>query len=203
MFGTLTLSNFNMPDRAAPATGSRANLGDLRRLYAEHADFVRRVVLKLGGPSTDADDLMQEVFLVALHRIGMLQDPTAARSWLYGISVRVVASARRRAKLRRVFSLDESQEPSGGETPASSFEKREASEKVYRLLDKIAEKKRTVFIMYELEGMSGEEIAAVVGCPVKTVWTRLHHARKEFLAKLEREDKLEPNGRLIEPGGGR
>jgi RNA polymerase sigma-70 factor, ECF subfamily len=201
MFGTLALTNFSMPDRAAPATGSSESLDDLRRLYADHADFVRRVVLKLGGPSTDADDLMQEVFLVALHRIGMLQDPASARSWLYGISVRVVASARRRAKLRRVFALDEAHEPSSGDTPASAFEKREASEKVYRLLDKIAEKKRTVFIMYELEGMSGDEIAEVVGCPVKTVWTRLHHARKEFLAKLEREDKLEPDGRPIEQGG--
>jgi RNA polymerase sigma-70 factor (ECF subfamily) len=201
MFGTLALANFNMPDRAAPATGSRENLGDLRRLYADHADFVRRVVLKLGGPSTDADDLMQEVFLVALHRMDSLQDPSLARSWLYGISVRVVAAARRRAKLRRVFSLDEGHEPQAMDTPVSAFEKREASEKVYRLLDKISEKKRSVFIMYELEGMSGEEIAAVVGCPVKTVWTRLHHARKEFLAKLEREDKLEPNGRPIEQGG--
>jgi RNA polymerase sigma-70 factor (ECF subfamily) len=189
MLGTLTLANFDMPDRAASATGSRENLDALRRLYGDHADFVRRVVLKLGGPSTDADDLMQEVFLVALHRLSMLQDPASARSWLYGISVRVVSAARRRAKLRRVFALDETHEPTSGETPGSAFEKREASERVYRLLDKIAEKKRAVFIMYELEGMSGEEIAEVVGAPVKTVWTRLFHARKEFLARLEREEK--------------
>ncbi len=53
----------------------------------------------------------------------------------------------------------------------------------------MSEKKRTVLVLFELEGLSGEEIAATVGAPLKTVWTRLHAARREFLKALELERK--------------
>ena len=50
----------------------------------------------------------------------------------------------------------------------------------------MAPKKREVFAMFELEGLSGEQIAERIGCPVNTVWTRLHHARKDFLKNARR-----------------
>jgi DNA-directed RNA polymerase specialized sigma24 family protein len=48
-----------------------------------------------------------------------------------------------------------------------------------------------VFVLYELEGLSGEEIAAVVGAPLKTVWTRLYHARREFADRVALLDRTE------------
>ena len=49
------------------------------------------------------------------------------------------------------------------------------------MLGKMSEVRRTTFILFEIEGYSGEEIAEMQGIPLNTVWTRLHHARKEFL----------------------
>ena len=65
-------------------------------------------------------------------------------------------------------------------TPLHELESREAERIVADVLQKMAPKKREVFALYELESLSGEEIAERVGCPVATVWTRLHHARKDF-----------------------
>jgi RNA polymerase sigma-70 factor (ECF subfamily) len=172
----------------APA-GRPAALADLHAFYLGHVDFVRRAVARLGGPAADVDDLAHEVFLVVLRRPDAFEGRSAASTWLYGIAVRVVAAARRRARLRRFLGLDDA--PARGEAPdaAGTFEHLAAAETVYRVLERIAERKRTVFILFELEGLSGEEIAAAVGCPVKTVWTRLHHARREFTAGLKALEK--------------
>jgi RNA polymerase sigma-70 factor (ECF subfamily) len=59
-------------------------------------------------------------------------------------------------------------------------ESRRATEVTYRLLDGLPEAERTVLILFELEGLSGEEIAGVTGDPVGTIWVRLHRARARF-----------------------
>ena len=62
-----------------------------------------------------------------------------------------------------------------------------------RLLEGMTEKKRSVLVLFELEGYSGEEIAQLQGVPVDTVWTRLHHARRELrerLARLRNHEEL-------------
>jgi RNA polymerase sigma-70 factor (ECF subfamily) len=153
---------------------------DLRRLYLEHADFVRGAVLRLGGPRSDVDDLVHDVFLVALRKRAEFEGRSSRTTWLYGIALKVVAGARRKSRLRRFFGLESAPEPTDSLTPARLFEQREAAAQLYRILDGMAEKKRSVFILYEIEGLSGEEIAEVAGCPLKTVWTRLHHARREL-----------------------
>ncbi len=63
-----------------------------------------------------------------------------------------------------------------------------------QILRKMGEARRTAFVLFEIEGYSGEEIAALEEVPVNTVWTRLHHARKEFatLIAQAREDGTVP-----------
>ncbi len=159
---------------------------DLRRLYLEHADFVRGAVLRLGGPRADVDDLVHDVFLVALRKRAEFEGRSSRKTWLYGIALKVVAGARRRSRVRRFFGLESVPEPMDSLTPARLFEQREAAAQLYAILDGMAEKKRVVFILYEIEGLSGEEIAEVAGCPIKTVWTRLHHARRELSEAVAR-----------------
>lgn len=166
-----------------PATGAderQRSLSDFRSFYGEHVEFVRRVVARLSGPTGDIDDAVQEVFLVALRKRTSFAGRAAPSTWLYAIAQRVVMAVRRRARVRRLFGLDLGAAHRPTETPQQIFEHREASERLYRLLEGISDKKRTVFVLAELEGLPGEEIARIVGCPVKTVWTRLHHARREL-----------------------
>jgi RNA polymerase sigma-70 factor, ECF subfamily len=171
------------PSRAAPVSDAeekQRGLSDFRGFYLEHVDFVRRVVARLHGPGADIDDAVQEVFLVALRKRAGFAGRAAPSTWLYAIAQRVVMAARRRGRLRRFFGLETVQERAAGENPQQIFEHRESSERLYALLGRLSDRKRTVFVLHEIEGLPGEEIARIVGCPVKTVWTRLHHARREL-----------------------
>ena len=173
---------------------------DLRALYREHAPFLRAAIQRLGGPRVDADDLLHEVFIVALDRADAFEGRSTARTWLYGIALRVVAAHRRKSKLRAFFGMDDvapEHEPVDAHTPATQLDAAQAKAAVYAILEKMAEKKRTVFVLYELEGLSGEEIAQIVGAPVKTVWTRLFHARAEFQKQVQLAQAQEAAGLLL------
>jgi RNA polymerase sigma-70 factor (ECF subfamily) len=163
----------------------------LRALFDEHASFVRRVIGRLGAPPSDVDDLLQEVFLVAVKKLGGFEGRSTHRTWLYGVAVRVVASARRRAKVREILGFSAGADPTDASTPARALERHEAQAQVQRALNKMSEKKRAVFILFEIEGLTGEEIAQAVGCPLKTVWTRLYHARQDFLRQLRKLGVME------------
>jgi RNA polymerase sigma-70 factor (ECF subfamily) len=172
----------------APAiTNVGAESPDLRAFYERNFEFVHRAVARLGGPLAREmqEDLVQEVFAVAAEKLASFDGRSKETTWLYRIAANLISEERRRRK--RAERLDVfrwfTTPPRG---PEGDAQRTEARRIVYDILDTIAEKKRTVFVLAELEGLTGPEIAEVVGAPVETVWTRLHHARKEFLAELER-----------------
>ena len=181
------------PDEAAGPVQSEGGDGRpaLESLYSEHAAFVRDLMARLLGPGGDAEDQRQEVFLIAWRRLDTLRRGVPARAWLCGIALRVAAAARRRARLRQFLGLEQAWAVAGGGTPGTAFESAEASRLVYSILDTIAEKKRTAFILFEIQGLSGQEISEAMSCPPKTVRTRLFHARREFLRELKRRQDRE------------
>ena len=111
--------------------------------------------------------------------------------WLYRIAQRTVRDYRRRAWFRGLLRSknernSERESASPGRDPAEAFEQREAERFLSQILDQMNESRRSAFILFEIEGYSGDEIAALEGVPVNTVWTRLHHARKEFASLVGR-----------------
>ena len=77
------------------------------------------------------------------------------------------------------------------DAPSRTVEERDAQVKVGQALESLSEAKRQVFVLRELQGLSGEDIAAALGIPIKTVFTRLFHARAELEAALERQMVVE------------
>ena len=100
--------------------------------------------------------------------------------------MQLARAARRRRRLRRLFGLGSALGVPADSTPESLFESKEASRVVYAILERLSEKRRTVFILFELQELSGAEISAALGCPLATVKTRLFHARKDFEQELGR-----------------
>jgi RNA polymerase sigma-70 factor (ECF subfamily) len=166
-----------------------------RELFDAHVDFVHAVSKRLGTPDAEVEDVCQEVFVVVYRK---LQDFEHGRftTWLYRIVANVVNDRHRRRRFRQALhGLFERALPllPGVATPENHLERREARDVVGLILERMAPKKREVFALYELEHLSGEEIAERVGCRVETVWTRLFYARKDF---------QELAGRLgVRPGG--
>ena len=164
-------------------------------LYERHAHTVLRWAARLGGPGVDAEDVAQEVFLVAHRRMGHLRPGVKPSTWLFGITSRVVLSQRRRQRLRRWLSVDDadraSQLVASGSTPLESVEQRRAIALAYRILERLSEPLRESFILFEIEGLSSEEIADMTGVRPATTRVRLHRARALFFDRLRKLERRE------------
>jgi RNA polymerase sigma-70 factor (ECF subfamily) len=179
------------PDPNASLPGP-PTVTDLDELYRAHAATVSLWASRLGGPSADVDDLVHEIFLVAERRLADFRGEAKVTTWLYRITERVVRERRRKERFRRWFGqtrradLERALSPAPL-TPVEELERRRATETVYRILDRLPEKYRVVLILFELEGASGEEIAARTGRKLPTVWVHLHRARTRFLEEMKRD----------------
>lgn len=157
-------------------------------MYSAHFQHVSRWARALGGLSSDVDDLTQEVFLVVRRKLASYRGPSMS-AWLYGITRKTVSDYRRRAWIRRLWnsserSLDSASAKAAAQADVSgsdAYERWDAQRIMRRVLDKMSLVRRTAFILFEIEGYSGEEIAELEQVPLATVYTRLHHARRDFL----------------------
>lgn len=159
----------------------------ISELYLSYAPAVLRWASRLGGPKADAEDIVQEVFLIAQRSLHTVRDSDRIRSWLFQVTANELRRRHRRDWLRRFlgdFPADDAESaPDLRATPEESFERREAVELTYRILDSMADKYRTVLVLFQLEGMSGEEISELTGRKLATVWVHLHRARADFLRR--------------------
>ncbi len=172
-----------------PATGAKP---DLAALYRAHAPTVSIWIRRLGGAHVDVDDLLHDVFLTAQRRLPGFRGEAEVTTWLYAIAVRVVWNRRRKDRFwQRLapFGGASTEAVDSGLTPLEATEQRDAARVVYRLLDGLAEKDRTVLILFEFEKLSGEEIAPIIGTSVANVWVRLHRARDRLRAAFGRWEK--------------
>lgn len=162
----------------------------LEAVFREHAGDVYRVVARLLGPgasSADVEDLTQQVFITVQRVLPTFRGESKLSTWIYGIATRVVLNQlrswrRRRQMIDALAVLPAEAMPD----PERSAANKQELLLVWRCLLKIKPKKRVVYVMHEIEGLSGPEIAEILEIPVATVWTRLHHARRELLAAIEK-----------------
>lgn len=165
-------------------------------LYQLWFHEVCRWARALGGLQADVEDIAQEVFLVVRRKLENF-DGAHPGPWLYRITQRTVSDYRRRAWFRRTVRPTAEfflrvVDPSAG--PRELSERKEAEEKVHSILERMSQVRRTAFILHEIEGYSGDEIAELEGIPLGTVYTRLHHARKDFCRLMGKvEDKGKPS----------
>jgi len=167
---------------------------DVGVLYRRHADEVARWAARLGGQALDIEDVVHQVFLVAQRRLPGFRGDAKITTWLHGITVRVVQETRRRQKRWWRKPLTSTAAPAADEdalfvaadqpTALELLEKKEASRLVYALLDQLDEKYRTVLVLFELEGLSGQEIAAITKTSLSNVWVRLLRGRQQFVKRF-------------------
>lgn len=160
-------------------------------IFRRHRLDVARFVFRMLGPTPDAEDVIQEVFIQVHRSLGDFRGQSKFTTWLHRVTVNVVLMTRRAARSRPVFT---------GELPADVADRRglpdddvaqrRRIDAFRRLIAQLPEKKRTVYVLHELEGMLPVEIAEVVGAPVLTVRTRLFYARREIEEMMRGEPVL-------------
>jgi RNA polymerase sigma-70 factor (ECF subfamily) len=158
---------------------------DVVALYRAHAGTISRWVERLGGPvvSADREDIVQEVFIHVERLLPRFRGESSVTTWIFAITSRIVLRYRARWQLRRWLAkvIGSSLEPPAvPPTPLEELERHRGLARAHSILDGMAEKYRRVFILYEIEGLSGQEIAELTGLKLNTVWIHLHRARKLF-----------------------
>ena len=160
---------------------------DFEALYREHFRFVWRTVRRMGIDDATVDDVVQEIFLVVHRQLGFFEGRSSPKTWLYGISRRVIATHRRTQRRKPAHlaadDLDVMAHPKEG--PEASAEQAERVRRLHRLLAELDDDKCEVFVLAELEGLSMVEIAEAIGVNPHTIASRLRAARREFEAALE------------------
>jgi len=157
----------------------------------------------MGIPESELADVLQEVLLVVHRRLDSYDRKSRITTWLFGICLRVAATARRGRRRRREDVMDP--EAQGrllveSSSPEEQIIARDARQRLELALDTLEPEKRAVLVMFELEGMQCCEIAELLGVPKGTVFSRLSSARQAFLASLQRLEKRD-NSRYFAAGG--
>ena len=174
------------PSATAPGQPLVTERPSFETVYEENFDFVWRSLRRLGVPRSQVDDAVQEVFLVVHRRLDDFEGRSLVRTWLFGIAFRVARTLRRTRGRREAEPLDDHEVGCTAPTPADRTEQAEAARLVYRLLERLDEDKRAVFILSELEEMTASEISEALGININTVYSRLRAARRGFEAALVR-----------------
>jgi len=155
-----------------------------RELFDAHSEYVMKSLRRLGVRPGDAEDLTHEVFLTVLRKWETYDPTRPPKPWLFAFA-RCLASGYRNSAYVRRERLEEAEPPRVG-SAEGLFVEREESTLVYRALDALDDDKREVFTMFELDERSAIEIAAELGIPQNTVFSRLRAAREEFTRAVKR-----------------
>jgi len=163
-------------------------------LYDAYAADVLRWARRLAGPTSDIEDMVHDVFVVALQRAFTFQGGASVRTWLFRITHHVVRARMRRRFVRGLLFHRRHYEMVAAlpapATPHQELERHEEHERLYRALDRLSDDYRTALILYEIEGLSSDEVAELTGVSVGAVWVRLHRGRAKLFAYLSSE--MEP-----------
>ena len=170
-------------------------------LVRRHGPMVLRVCRQVAGDRHTAEDAFQATFLVLARRAGSIRSPELLAPWLHGVALRTAREARREGARRRQREVEAPEalrfEPiRGGDSPDGPTIQREELEALHDEVARLPERYRAVVVLCELEGLTYQEAALRLRCPVGTVGVRLRRARQRLRLRLIRRG-LAPTAALF------
>jgi RNA polymerase sigma-70 factor (ECF subfamily) len=153
-----------------------------------------RLLSRFVRDAAEVEDVTQEAFIKAYRALPSFRGDSAFYTWLYRIGINTaknyLVALGRRAPTTTSFDseeaegFDDADQLRAASTPESELEGKEVAATVNRAVDALPEDLRTAITLREIEGLSYEEIANVMGCPVGTVRSRIFRAREAIAAEL-------------------
>jgi RNA polymerase sigma-70 factor, ECF subfamily len=176
------------------AAAQRGEPRALRGLFERYRHDVMRIAFRVVGPSADLEDIAQEAFVQIFRSLPSYRGSAKFSTWLYRVVTNVARMHVRHERSRpRLGGAPEGlleARPDGAHLPDEEVARNARLRALYRHLDALSEKKRTVLVLHDLDGVPAAEVAQIVEAPVLTVRTRLFYARKELYAALARDPEL-------------
>jgi len=178
------------PREEGPRLGAAAQL-DFDAVYAAHVHFVWRVLRGMGVSDALVEDAVQDVFLVVHRRLAEFDGRFSVKTWLFEIAFRIGCEYRRKGRRAASLELLDEGLRDSAPSPADRAERDEALRLAEELLDTLEDDKRAVLVLSEIEGLTGPEIALVMGTPLNTIYTWLRRARAQLSHALaERRQRM-------------
>jgi RNA polymerase sigma-70 factor (ECF subfamily) len=181
---------------------------NLEQIYERHADFVWRTLRRLGVADAEARDAAHDVFLIVHAHLDRFEGRSSLSTWLFAICRSVARDFRRRERrdARHWTPVDVDEEIDLRADVGRAAEHQQQLLELERILSTLSSEQRNVFVLFEIEKLTGEEIAEALALPLGTVYSRLQLARKAFRAEIERTRARERFGSeraRAAQGGGR
>jgi RNA polymerase sigma-70 factor (ECF subfamily) len=163
----------------------RGDLGAFEALVERHREVVFRVAARIAGRD-NADDVSQDAFLRAFHRLGRFRGDASFRAWLLQITHNAAVDhlSRRRPEPVDAAGEDDGHEHEVARLPAERLESRERIARLESKLRGLPPEGRIALVLRDIEGLSYDEIASVTGAPLGTVKVRLFRARRDLIEML-------------------
>jgi RNA polymerase sigma-70 factor (ECF subfamily) len=159
---------------------------DFRTIFEEHFDYVWNTLRHLGAREVDLEDLTHEVFLRVHERLEEYDGARPLRPWLFAFAFRV-ASGHRRLARHRLEILGDAAEPRDASPSADeALALREDKDLATAALEAVELDRRAVFVLHELDEVAIPRVAAALGIPTATAYSRLRLAREEFHRAVHR-----------------
>jgi RNA polymerase sigma-70 factor (ECF subfamily) len=160
----------------------------IRQIVEQYSVQVWRALRYCGVAQADLHDACQDVFVVIYRKLDEFEHRSSLGTWVYGICMRVASSYRRSAHRRREDVVAETPDFPVHPTQLQEVEEHRVRQRLLAALDELDAEKREVFVLFEIEERPMAEIAALLGCPLRTVYSRLEAARKELARAWHRQD---------------
>jgi RNA polymerase sigma-70 factor (ECF subfamily) len=174
-------------DASGPSTAAAPDAHAFTASFAAHAPRVLRLLRRLGVPAGDIEDVCQEVFVVLYQRWHEFRGDSQLSTFIYGIALRKALSHRRRKHVRDSVALSEEQHlPASAPEQQALLERSEDRALLVDLLAALPDQQRELFVLYELERFSMQEIADAQSLPLHTAYSRLYAARQQLSAAAKR-----------------
>ncbi len=168
------------PQAVAAASAADPSAESFEALVRRHGPAIYRMAYRMTGNEADAEDLTQDAVLEAFRAFRKFQPGTHFDRWIYRIMTRTFIDSVRRRRRHPTISLEQPEvrppvEP--GDHPDEAMARAEVSQQVHRVLATLPPEFRQTVILVDLEDLSYEEAARIMGCAVGTVRSRLHRGR--------------------------
>jgi RNA polymerase sigma-70 factor (ECF subfamily) len=175
----------------------RAQRGDKQAfelLVGKYQRKLARLLSRFIRDATEVEDVTQEAFIKAYRALPTFRGDSAFYTWLYRIGINTaknyLAAMGRRAPTTTEIDSEEAEGYEDGEqlrdlnTPENQLMSRQVAETVNQTLESLPEELRSAITLREIEGLSYDDIADIMNCPIGTVRSRIFRAREAIAAKL-------------------
>ncbi|MBD3181133.1 sigma-70 family RNA polymerase sigma factor [Candidatus Poribacteria bacterium] len=183
--------NLEMEDAELIRLCQEGDMSAFESIFRKHQNRVYNVTYRMMGNQDDAMDMTQDIFVKAYQKIGKFNFKSSFSTWIYRIAVNhCIDELRKRKRNGQSVPLEEAITKADETTPEKQAVLNDRQQNVWKAINSLKDKDRSIIILRDIEGLSYKEISKVMKCSMGRVKSRIHEARQKLKKILEEQTEL-------------